>query len=144
MSDPRVLPAAETLSSTLAEIHRQIIAAEAQLGEIAANVSATAVPAEGNFVLLLTVFVLASFVGYYVVWKVTPSLHSPLMSVTNAISAVVIVGAFASAGQDMFSASKFLGFLAVFFAAMNLFGGFIVTDRMLALFNKNNKPQKGS
>ena len=84
----------------------------------------------------LTVFVLACFVGYYVVWRVTPALHSPLMAITNAISSVIIVGALIAAGPDGFSFSKLMGFLAVILAAVNIFGGFIVTRRMLHMFRK--------
>ena len=90
-------------------------------------------------VIGLTVFVLACFVGYYVVWKVTPALHSPLMSVTNAISSVIIVGALLAAGPAELNFSKFMGFLAVTLASVNIFGGFIVTQRMLAMFKKKQK-----
>ena len=95
-------------------------------------------PAEGLSPLLigLTVFVLAVFVGYHVVWRVTPALHSPLMSVTNAISSVIIVGALIAAGPADLSFSEIMGFLAVTLAAVNIFGGFIVTQRMLAMFKK--------
>ena len=79
-------------------------------------------------------FVLAVFVGYYVVWRVTPALHSPLMSVTNAISSVIIVGALLAAGPPGLSFAKFMGFIAVTLAAVNIFGGFIVTQRMLQMF----------
>jgi NAD(P) transhydrogenase subunit alpha len=88
------------------------------------------------FVLGLTVFVLAVFVGYYVVWKVTPALHSPLMSVTNAISSVIIVGAVLAAGSAQDPITQFVGFLAVVMASINIFGGFVVTRRMLEMFNK--------
>ncbi|MBI2234207.1 MAG: NAD(P) transhydrogenase subunit alpha [Micavibrio aeruginosavorus] len=84
----------------------------------------------------LTVFVLACFVGYYVVWKVTPALHSPLMGITNAISSVIIVGALIAAGPAGFTFSKVLGFLAVMLASVNIFGGFIITRRMLHMFKK--------
>jgi NAD(P) transhydrogenase subunit alpha len=84
----------------------------------------------------LTVFVLACFVGYYVVWRVTPALHSPLMALTNAISSVIIVGALIAAGPADFSFSQVLGFIAVVLAAINIFGGFIVTRRMLHMFKK--------
>ena len=84
----------------------------------------------------LTVFVLACFVGYYVVWKVTPALHSPLMGITNAISSVIIVGALIAAGPAGFTFSKMLGFLAVMLASVNIFGGFIITRRMLHMFKK--------
>lgn len=89
-----------------------------------------------TFWLLLTIFVLACFVGYYVVWKVTPALQSPLMSVSNAISGIVIVGALLTAGASFFSFAKFFGLLAVFFASINIFGGFVVSQRMLAMFKK--------
>jgi H+-translocating NAD(P) transhydrogenase subunit alpha len=98
-----------------------------------------AAPSEGHFTFFLTVFVLACFVGYYVVWRVTPALHSPLMSVTNAVSSVIIVGALIAAGPIDFTFSKFMGFLAVTLASVNIFGGFIVTQRMLAMFKKKQK-----
>lgn len=87
-----------------------------------------------DFVFLLTVFLLACFVGYYVVWKVTPALHTPLMSVTNAISGVIIVGSMLSAGSAMWDSASILGLVAVFLASINIFGGFMVTTRMLAMF----------
>ena len=88
------------------------------------------------FVFELTVFVLAVFVGYYVVWRVTPALHSPLMSVTNAVSSVIIVGALIAAGPLNMSFAKIMGFVAVTLAAVNIFGGFIVTQRMLQMFQR--------
>ena len=88
------------------------------------------------FVFELTVFVLAVFVGYYVVWRVTPALHSPLMSVTNAVSSVIIVGALIAAGPLSMSFAKIMGFVAVTLAAVNIFGGFIVTQRMLQMFQR--------
>ena len=87
----------------------------------------------------LTVFVLAVFVGYYVVWRVTPALHSPLMAVTNAISSVIIVGALLAAGASQVGFSQALGFLAVVLASVNIFGGFVVTQRMLSKFKKKQK-----
>jgi NAD(P) transhydrogenase subunit alpha len=87
----------------------------------------------------LTVFVLACFVGYYVVWRVTPALHSPLMSVTNAISSVIIVGALLAAGASHVGFSQTMGFLAVTLASVNIFGGFVVTQRMLSKFKKKQK-----
>jgi len=95
-----------------------------------------AVAGGSPFVFELTVFVLAVFVGYYVVWRVTPALHSPLMSVTNAISSVIIVGALIAAGPLGISFAKIMGFVAVTLAAVNIFGGFIVTQRMLQMFQK--------
>ncbi|HYD18960.1 MAG TPA: proton-translocating transhydrogenase family protein [Patescibacteria group bacterium] len=91
------------------------------------------------FVVGLTVFVLACFVGYYVVWRVTPALHSPLMAVTNAISSVIIVGALIAVGLSDNFFSQAAGFLGVVLASVNIFGGFIVTQRMLAMFSKKKK-----
>src|SRR3979490_725177 len=93
------------------------------------------------FVFRFSIFVLAVFVGYYVVWAVTPSLHTPLMSVTNAISSVIVVGALLSAGIDPSSgngsgAARVFGFLALILASVNIFGGFLVTERMLSMFKK--------
>jgi len=90
------------------------------------------------FVFALTIFVLAVFVGYYVVWSVTPALHSPLMAVTNAVSSVIIVGALIAAGPPETTFSKLIGFAAVILASINIFGGFIVTQRMLQMFKKKS------
>lgn len=90
-----------------------------------------------NFIVMgLTIFVLACFVGYYVVWRVTPALHSPLMAITNAISSVIIVGALIAAGPAETTFSSIMGFCAVVLASINIFGGFIVTRRMLSMFKK--------
>lgn len=86
--------------------------------------------------ITLTIFILAIFVGYYVVWSVTPALHSPLMAVTNAISSVIIVGALLAAGAEHPSLSKWIGFFGVVLASINIFGGFMVTQRMLGMFKK--------
>jgi NAD(P) transhydrogenase subunit alpha len=91
------------------------------------------------FFFRLSIFVLAIFVGYYVVWSVTPALHTPLMSVTNAISSVIIVGALVAAGPDDVNLSKIFGFIAVTLAAVNIFGGFAVTQRMLQMFKKKER-----
>ena len=87
----------------------------------------------------ITIFVLAIFVGYYVVWSVTPALHTPLMSVTNAISSVIIVGALLAAGPAEMGLSKLLGGIAVGLAAINIFGGFTVTQRMVQMYKKKKK-----
>ena len=86
----------------------------------------------------LSIFILSIFVGYYVVWSVTPSLHTPLMSVTNAISSVIIVGALLAAGPIDGTISKYFGLVAVGLAAVNIFGGFVVTNRMLSMFKKKS------
>ena len=95
------------------------------------------------FIFRLSIFILSIFVGYYVVWSVTPSLHTPLMSVTNAISSVIIVGAIiaALAGNSVkiFETSSIFGFLAIMLAAVNIFGGFLVTQRMLQMYKKKKK-----
>lgn len=105
--------------------------------EAGALVSDAANTHEASFLTSgLTVFVLACFVGYYVVWRVTPALHSPLMGITNAISSVIIVGAIIAAGPSEWSFSTLMGFIAVILAAINIFGGFIVTRRMLNMFKK--------
>jgi NAD(P) transhydrogenase subunit alpha len=95
------------------------------------------------FVFRLSIFVLAIFVGYYVVWSVTPALHTPLMSVTNAISSVIVVGALIAVSVTSIAAatwtSKLLGFFALILACVNIFGGFLVTSRMLAMYKKKEK-----
>ena len=91
------------------------------------------------FIVGLTVFLLACIIGYYVVWSVTPALHSPLMGVTNAISSVIIVGAILAAGPSGYDTSKIFGIFAVVLASINIFGGFIVTYRMLSMFKKKTK-----
>jgi NAD(P) transhydrogenase subunit alpha len=91
------------------------------------------------FVFRLAIFVLAIFVGYYVVWSVTPALHTPLMSVTNAISSVIIVGALIAAGPGDFELSKIFGLIAIGLAAVNIFGGFAVTQRMLGMYKKKER-----
>jgi H+-translocating NAD(P) transhydrogenase subunit alpha len=92
-----------------------------------------------DFISILSIFVLACFVGYYVVWSVTPALHTPLMAVTNAISSVIIVGALIAAAASGAPAAKWLGLLGVVFASINIFGGFAVTARMLAMYKKKDK-----
>jgi len=118
------------------------LAARAQeLARHAEAYAAAGMPAHAGapFVLLLTIFVLACFVGYYVVWNVTPALHSPLMAVTNAISSVIIVGAMLAAGLAVTGAGMSFGFFAVLLASVNIFGGFVVTQRMLQMFRKKTK-----
>jgi NAD(P) transhydrogenase subunit alpha len=118
----------------------------AQLDIIAAAGGAGAQTATGGavdpFVFRLSIFVLAVFVGYFVVWSVTPALHTPLMSVTNAISSVIVVGALLAVGVDLVGDdggpiwARVLGFVALVFASVNIFGGFLVTQRMLAMYQK--------
>jgi NAD(P) transhydrogenase subunit alpha len=92
-----------------------------------------------DFISILSIFVLACFVGYFVVWSVTPALHTPLMSVTNAISSVIIVGALIASASAGSASSKWLGLVAVALASVNIFGGFAVTQRMLAMYKKKER-----
>jgi H+-translocating NAD(P) transhydrogenase subunit alpha len=115
--------------------------AQAYADQIAAGASAASGGAIDPFIFRLAIFVLAVVVGYYVVWSVTPSLHTPLMSVTNAISSVIVVGALLSAGVDSSvgegsGTARVFGFLALTLASVNIFGGFLVTERMLSMFRK--------
>jgi NAD(P) transhydrogenase subunit alpha len=128
------------LAQRIAEMQAELTRMSARVTELA-MAQATAVPAHGADALTagLTVFVLACFVGYYVVWNVTPALHSPLMSVTNAISSVIIVGAILAAGLSTVGFSETMGFLAVVLASVNIFGGFVVTQRMLSKFRRKEK-----
>ena len=103
-----------------------------QAAESAGFTAATVAP----FIFLLAIFLMACFVGYYVVWNVTPALHSPLMAVTNGISSVIIVGAMLAAGLHGSVAAHGFGFIAVVLVSVNIFGGFVVTNRMLSMFRK--------
>ena len=103
-------------------------------GSIEAHAAAAA-----PFIFLFTIFVMACFVGYYVVWNVTPALHSPLMAVTNAISSVIVVGAMLATGLADSGWARLFGFLAVTLASVNIFGGFLVTRRMLSMFKARRR-----
>jgi H+-translocating NAD(P) transhydrogenase subunit alpha len=93
-----------------------------------------------DFISILSIFVMACFVGYYVVWSVTPALHTPLMAVTNAISSVIIVGALIAGAAEGSATSRWLGLFAIVLASVNIFGGFAVTERMLAMYKKKERP----
>ncbi len=135
MQGQDLIQKAEEISRRAAELS---VEADALLEQ--AVRSATAAAGGGEpFIFMFTIFALAVFVGYYVVWNVTPALHSPLMGVTNAISSVIIVGALIAAGPADMSLSKVFGFIAVVLASVNIFGGFIVTQRMLQMFKKKPK-----
>jgi len=124
-----------------------VILAQAATGTAsdAVDLAAQAGGAVDPFVFRLSIFVLAVFVGYYVVWSVTPALHTPLMSVTNAISSVIVVGALLAVGVPLLADdsgpvwARALGFIALAFASVNIFGGFLVTQRMLAMYQKKKK-----
>jgi NAD(P) transhydrogenase subunit alpha len=134
--DQNVIEGANRLAAQAQTLAQNAQDYATRVAQLAAESSTTG---HGGFMSYLTVFVLACFVGYYVVWRVTPALHSPLMAVTNAISSVIIVGALLAAGPSGFSLSKIFGFLAVTLASVNIFGGFIVTQRMLSMFKKKQK-----
>ena len=133
----------EQLNRSVERLIEDLEALGQQAREMAAQALATqpeAAHAGPDFLTVgLTVFVLACFVGYYVVWRVTPALHSPLMSVTNAVSSVIIVGALIAAGPAEFTFSSAMGFLAVVLASVNIFGGFLVTQRMLQMYKKKKR-----
>ncbi|WP_420403531.1 NAD(P) transhydrogenase subunit alpha [Nisaea sp.] len=127
---------AKALAEQAASLAGEITQFATEAGSVATDAAAAANSGPYSFISLFTVFVLACFVGYYVVWKVTPALHSPLMGVTNAISSVIIVGALIAAGPAEMNFSQIMGFCAVVLASVNIFGGFIVTQRMLSMFKK--------
>ena len=137
-------------AQSAAEIARQAADAAQQYADQAAALAAASVHAATGaaidpFVFRFSIFVLAVFVGYYVVWSVTPALHTPLMSVTNAISSVIVVGALLAVGVPLVGNeagpiwARALGFIALVFASVNIFGGFLVTQRMLGMYQKKKK-----
>jgi NAD(P) transhydrogenase subunit alpha len=123
------------LAAQAADLAHQASVLAQNAAGVAAVAAQNAHPA-APFVYMFSIFVLAIFVGYYVVWSVTPALHSPLMAVTNAISSVIIVGAMLAAGLKGSFVAHLFGFLAVVLVSVNIFGGFAVTNRMLAMFRK--------
>lgn len=136
MSDTALEKALESLNQA-ADAVRQAAENAGGLGDAAA---AAAHAASGGvvdpFVFRLAIFVLSIFVGYYVVWQVTPALHTPLMAVTNAISSVIVVGALLAVGLSLSGWATGFGFIALILASVNIFGGFLVTQRMLAMYKK--------
>ena len=146
-------PNAPLLASNLADQAASIAKQSAALADALHQMTVTAAPAAvlivpvtgsvvDPFIYLFAVFVMACFVGYYVVWNVTPALHSPLMGVTNAISSVIVVGAMLATGLGDSIAAKVFGFLAVTLASVNIFGGFTVTHRMLSMFKPRTPVKK--
>jgi proton-translocating NAD(P)+ transhydrogenase subunit alpha len=127
------------------QLQRAADAAQAYADAAAVAVHNATAGAIDPFVFRFSIFVLAVFVGYYVVWSVTPALHTPLMSVTNAISSVIVVGALLAVGVQLFGSeggpivARALGFVALVLASVNIFGGFLVTQRMLAMYRKKKK-----
>lgn len=126
----------------LAEAAQRLAASAQDVASGAKTLAESAAPmaqAAEPFLFLLTIFLLACFVGYYVVWNVTPALHSPLMAVTNAISSVIVVGAMLATGLASSGWAMAFGFIAVVLASVNIFGGFLVTQRMLSMFKAKAK-----
>ncbi|WP_026381601.1 NAD(P) transhydrogenase subunit alpha [Afifella pfennigii] len=148
MADDTVRQAVEQARSAAEAASEAAAQALSALGEGGADAAGAAAHAATGgaidpFVFRLSIFVLAIFVGYYVVWSVTPALHTPLMSVTNAISSVIIVGALLAVGVDLVGegtgAARWFGFVAVILASVNIFGGFLVTQRMLSMYKRKEK-----
>lgn len=144
----RAQAAAEAAREAASNAEEAATAAQGYVDQIAAGAVDVAAATSGGviepFVFLFSVFVLAIFVGYYVVWSVTPALHTPLMAVTNAISSVIVVGALLAVGVDVTQSegatmARIFGFLALVLASVNIFGGFLVTSRMLAMYKKKQK-----
>ncbi len=137
--------AADLARSAAEQLQRAAEAAQGYADAAAAALHTASAGAIDPFVFRFSIFVLAVFVGYYVVWSVTPALHTPLMSVTNAISSVIVVGALLAVGVQLVGGeggpiiARVLGFVALVFASINIFGGFLVTQRMLAMYRKKKK-----
>lgn len=136
MNSEQLLERARQLAAEAGHLASESLRFAEEAAETASTATAFQTTGVDPFIFGLTVLVLACFVGYYVVWRVTPALHSPLMSVTNAISSVIIVGALIAAGPAEMNFSQVVGFFAVVLASVNIFGGFIVTQRMLSMFKK--------
>ncbi len=133
----------ELLDKAITDLERAVEAVRAASEYVPDAAAAAAHGVSGGaidpFVFRLAIFVLAIFVGYYVVWSVTPALHTPLMAVTNAISSVIVVGALLAVGISASGLATGFGFIALMLAAVNIFGGFLVTQRMLAMYKKKEK-----
>ena len=145
MAEQKLEEAASLARAAADQLQRAADAAQAYVDAAAVAAQAASGGAIDPFVFRFSIFVLAVFVGYYVVWSVTPALHTPLMSVTNAISSVIVVGALLAVGVALIGneggpiIARALGFVALVFASVNIFGGFLVTQRMLAMYRKKKK-----
>jgi NAD(P) transhydrogenase subunit alpha len=140
--DDKLAGEAAKLATQAQDLANSVKAMAQQILDMSATNTLNVPDGHMPFVSLLTIFALACFVGYYVVWRVTPALHSPLMAVTNAVSSVIIVGALLAAGLRGLGAAQLFGAIAVTLAAVNIFGGFIVTHRMLSMFKKKTPVKK--
>jgi len=138
-STQQMLEKAQAAAEAARHLAEQAQTYSDQLAQVAATASAHGIGGIDPVVFRLAIFVMAVFVGYYVVWSVTPALHTPLMSVTNAISSVIVVGALLSVAVDASGSSSlatWFGFVALALASVNIFGGFLVTERMLSMYKK--------
>ncbi len=140
--DDKLAGQAAKLASQAEELANNMKGVAQQITDMSAQGTLAIPDGHMPFVALLTIFALACFVGYYVVWRVTPALHSPLMAVPNAISSVIIVGALLAAGLKGVGAAQIFGGIAVVLASINIFGGFLVTHRMLSMFKKKQPVKK--
>ena len=140
--DDKLAGQAAKLASQAEELANNMKGVAQQITDLSAQGTLALPDGHMPFVALLTIFALSCFVGYYVVWRVTPALHSPLMAVTNAVSSVIIVGALLAAGLKGVGAAQLFGAIAVVLASINIFGGFIVTHRMLSMFKKKQPVKK--
>lgn len=140
--DDKLAGEAAKLATQAQELANNLKGVAQQITDLSAQGTLAVPDGHMPFIALLTIFALACFVGYYVVWRVTPALHSPLMAVTNAVSSVIIVGALLAAGLKGVGAAQIFGAIAVVLAAINIFGGFIVTHRMLSMFKKKTPVKK--
>ncbi|NLS15088.1 NAD(P) transhydrogenase subunit alpha [Rhizobium sp. P40RR-XXII] len=131
--------ASQAMDQALQQLNDAVAAVTAAAAQAPETVSAAAGGAIDPFVFQLAIFVLAIFVGYYVVWSVTPALHTPLMAVTNAISSVIVVGALLAVGISASGLATGFGFVALVLVSVNIVGGFLVTQRMLAMYKKKDK-----
>ncbi|MDB5477711.1 MAG: transhydrogenase subunit alpha part 2 [Alphaproteobacteria bacterium] len=130
----------DAMGAQMDALHQQMLQLSTDAGAQMATIMPAAVTHSGSFIIdALMVLMLAGFVGYYVIWNVTPALHAPLMGITNAISSVIIVGAIIAVGPAQSSFSKWLGFAGIVLASINIFGGFVVTNRMLEMFSGKKK-----
>jgi len=135
MASETVNQALDNLDKAVTSV-RDAVAAQPSISDAVHALSAGAID---PFVFQMAIFMLAIFVGYYVVWSVTPALHTPLMAVTNAISSVIVVGALLAVGLSVSGIATGMGFVALILASINIFGGFLVTQRMLAMYKKKDK-----
>ena len=130
----------ENIAEQLSALSEKITTLTVETEGLREQLATASVSGNDPFIFLLAIFILACFVGYYVVWKVTPALHTPLMSVTNAISGIIIVGAMVAVGPESGDGfGRILGFIAVVIASVNIFGGFVVSQRMLEMYKKKEK-----